>query len=263
MTEQEAIKALKTEEALFVAYSRATNLPYVTCDEENFNDQAWIFTREEDIKEFGKTAAENKNVILGMKFERKNFPMLYSTLHAMGVNSIVLQDGKGSVEVELDDVTKMQDLSKLPPEKRPLFNPSLQLSAAYFLQELRRPVPKDQHGNIRELEEEVLANLIRSEFLIAVTPDEKDPKKLNMAAIKTKDGKTLQPFFSEVIEFGRFSRGKKIGAVKVAFEKLPQVSIKSAEGYVLNPMGYNLMFDKERFEKLIELKKKVQETPES
>ena len=37
-------------------------------------------------------------------------------------------------------------------------------------------------------------------------------------------------------------RRKKIGAVKVAFEKLPQVSIKSAEGYVLNPMGYNLMF---------------------
>ena len=45
MTEQEAIKALKTNEALFVAYSRATNLPYVTCDEESFNDQAWIFTR--------------------------------------------------------------------------------------------------------------------------------------------------------------------------------------------------------------------------
>ena len=35
----------------FVAYSQATKLPYVTCDEETYNDQAWIFATEEGIKE--------------------------------------------------------------------------------------------------------------------------------------------------------------------------------------------------------------------
>ena len=263
MTQEEAIKALRSNPALYVAYSRATNMPFVTCDEESFNDQAWVFAREEDLKEFGKKEAESKILVAGMKYERKNFPQLYSILHSIGVNSVVYQDGIGSIEVELDDIARQQDMSKLPPEKRPLFNPTLQLSAAYFMQELRKNVPQEQKKNLREMEEEVLANLIRSEFILPVLPDAKDPKKLAMAAVKTKDGKTMQPLFSDVIEFNKFARGQKMGMVKVPFERIPQMSIKTAEGFVLNPMGYNLILDNNNFQKLIELKKKQQKTPEN
>ena len=261
MTKEEAIKKLRTSDSLYVAYARTTNLPYVTCDEETFNDQAWIFAREEDLKEFGKSEAEKKNPIAGMKYDRKNYPQLYGLLHAIGVNAVVFQDGQGSCEVELDEIAKAQDVSKLPPEKRPLFNPSLQLSGIYFMQELRKPVPKEEKTNLKELEEEVIANLMRSEFLVPVLPDQNDPKKLAMAGIKTKDGKTLQPIFTDVIEFTRFSRGKKMGMVKVPFEKIITVSIKNAEGYALNPVGLNLIFDKANFERLVQFRQRQQETP--
>ena len=44
---EEAIHELRNREEVFVAYSQATRLPYVTCDEETFNDQARIFATEE------------------------------------------------------------------------------------------------------------------------------------------------------------------------------------------------------------------------
>ena len=44
ITEQEAIKELQTRDEIFVAYSQATKLPYVICDQESFNDldYAWV-----------------------------------------------------------------------------------------------------------------------------------------------------------------------------------------------------------------------------
>lgn len=48
---EEAIHELRNREEVFVAYSQATRLPYVTCDEETFNDQARIFATEEEIKD--------------------------------------------------------------------------------------------------------------------------------------------------------------------------------------------------------------------
>ena len=263
MTKEEAIKALRSSDSLYVAYARTTNLPYVTFDEESYNEQAWIFLREEDVKEFGKSEAEKKNPIIGMKYDRKNFPQLYGLLHSIGLNSVVYQDGVGSIEVELDDIARQQDLSKLPPEKRPLFNPTLQLSGIYFMQEARRPVPQEQKTGLKDLQEEVFANMLRSDYLMAVMPDPNDPKKLNTAGVKTKDGKTLQPLFSDVSEFSRFSRGKKMGMVRLPLEKIGAAAIKQAEGFVLNPLGFNLVLDRANFEKLIAMKQRQMEKPEN
>ena len=52
ISKEEAIKELQTREMVYVAYSQATKLPYVKCDEESYNDQAWIFSTEEQIKEY-------------------------------------------------------------------------------------------------------------------------------------------------------------------------------------------------------------------
>ena len=49
---EEAVQELRNREEVFVAYSQATKLPYVTCDEETFNDQARIFATEEEIKRY-------------------------------------------------------------------------------------------------------------------------------------------------------------------------------------------------------------------
>ena len=153
ISKEEAIKELQTREMVYVAYSQATKLPYVKCDEESYNDQAWIFSTEEQIKEFGKQLLEDKILLMGMRYAKKDYPRLYGTFYAIGINSVVWVDGEDKIEIDLPDIAKQADLSKLEPAQRPLLNPTLQLSGIYFMQELRRPVAKDQHGNIRELEE--------------------------------------------------------------------------------------------------------------
>jgi len=89
---------------------------------------------------------------MGMRYAKKDYPRLYGTFYAIGINSVVWVDGDDKIEIDLPDIAKQADLSKLEPAQRPLLNPTLQLSGIYFMQELRRPVEKEQHGNIRELE---------------------------------------------------------------------------------------------------------------
>ncbi|MEI3438217.1 MAG: hypothetical protein V8Q83_08525 [Blautia sp.] len=89
----DAVKQLQNRDVVFVAYSQATKLPYVTCDEESFNDQAWVFSTEEGIKEFGKKKLEDKILLMGMKYEKKDFPRFYGTLYAIGVNTVIWADG--------------------------------------------------------------------------------------------------------------------------------------------------------------------------
>ena len=247
----DAVKQLQNRDVVFVAYSQATKLPYVTCDEESFNDQAWVFSTEEGIKEFGKKKLEDKILLMGMKYEKKDFPRFYGTLYAIGVNTVIWADGEDRTEVDLTDIAKQADLSKLEPDKRPLFNSTLQLSGIYFMQELRRPVKKEERKNMRELEEELIANLLKSDFLIAMDKDPEVPHKVNIPFLKNKEGNVLQPAFSDIMEFEKFAKGKKLRAARVPFAKLPDVLIPQAKAMVVNPMGINLILDKEQLNKIL------------
>lgn len=259
MSVEEAVKELQTRERFFVAYAQATKLPYVTCDEESFNDQAWIFATEEEIKEFGKKKLEDKVLLMGMRYDKKDFPRFYGTLYAIGVNSVVWNDGENHVEVELEKIARQADFSKLEPEKRPLLNPTLQLSGIYFMQELRRPVKKEERQNVeeekrqkvRELEEELIVNVRRAEYLLALDVNPEDPKKVNIPYLKDKEGKILQPVFTDVMEFEKFARGKKLRLMKVPLQKLPELMMQQAENCVINPMGFNLILSREQLTKII------------
>ena len=117
ISKEHAINALKSRDHFFVAYAQTTRLPYVTCDEESFNDQAWIFSAEEEIKAFGEKLLGEKTLIMGMRFEKKNFPQLFGILYGIGVNSIVWNENGEKVEVELEQIAKQKDLSKVEKEK--------------------------------------------------------------------------------------------------------------------------------------------------
>ena len=255
ISEQDVIKKLQTRENIFVAYSQATKLPYVICDEESFNDQVWVFATEEEIKEFGKKKLEEKVLLMGMKYERKDYPRFYGTLYAIGVNSVVWVDGENKAEVELTKIAKQADFSQLEEKKRPLFNSTLQLSGIYFMQELRRPIKKEERtANMREMEEELIVNLRKSEVLIAMAADENEPTKVNIPYLKNKDGDILQPAFTDVMEFDKFARGKKMRAAKVPFDKLPGLFIPQAKSFVINPMGFNLILDREQLGRILGIK---------
>ena len=248
---EEIIKEIQGRENIFVAYSQTTKLPYVTCGEESFNDQAWFFTEEEAIKEFGKKKIEEKVLLMGMRYEKKDFPKMYGLLFSIGVNTIMWNDGGEQMEIDLERIVRKPDLSKVEPQKRPLINPTLQLSGIYFMQELRRPVPQEEHKNLRALEEEVIVNLRKSDFLVAMQRKGDEPDKINIPYRKNKEGKILQPVFSDVMEFEKFAKGKKLRIAKVPFNKLPNILIEQAESLVINPMGFNLVLNRDQLKKII------------
>ena len=248
---EDAVKELQARETVFVAYSQVTKLPYVTCGEESYNDQVWLFAEEETLKEFGKKKLEDKVLLMGMRYEKKDFPRMYGLLFSIDANTVIWNNGTDEIELDLEKIVRRPDLSKMEPAKRPVLNPSLQLSGIYFMQELRRPVEKEQHGNLRELEEELLVNMRKSQYLVAMEVNEEDPKQIRIPYLKNKNEEILQPVFTDVMELEKFTKGRKLRIAKVPLNKLPELMIQQAKAYVVNPMGFNLVLTKEQLEKII------------
>lgn len=74
---------------------------------------------------------------------------------------------------------------------------------------------------------------------------------MNIPYLKDKEGKILQPVFSDVLEFEKFAKGKRLRIAKVPFDKLPNVLIEQAEALVVNPMGFNLVLNRDQLKKII------------
>ena len=96
-----------------------------------------------------------------------------------------------------------------------------------------------------------MANLNKAEFLVAMEPNPEDPKKINIPYLKNKDDKILQPVFSDVMEFEKFAKGRKLRLAKVPFKRLPDILINQAEALVINPMGFNLPLNRDQLKKVI------------
>ena len=201
-----------------------------------------------------KVQAEEKNILQATRVEKSMYTRFYGNLYGIGVNAILYREGSDELKVELKEIAIEADFSKVPEEKRPLLNASLQLSGIYFMQALRKKVSKEEKGNLNALEEELVANIIRSKFLLAVDVKEIDgEKKINVPFIKNKEGDMYQPCFSDIMEFQKFAAGRKIGSIKVEFQRLPSLLAKQAKGYVLNPAGINLILGKEQLQKMAKL----------
>lgn len=244
----ELIRKIQTQKEVFTVLSRATRLPFVICDPETFNDQVWIFEEKEMLEEAVKPLTEKKNPVAAIRVDNQSFLSFYTVLYTLGVNSIVYYEKEKKTELELEEVVKKPDFSSLPEEKRPLLNPQLQLSGIYFMQELRRGVEMEEKENLRELEEETAANLVKSRYLVAVNKPEEgqDSKNVQVPYIKTQNGDIYQPIFTDAEEFRKFNKEKKFTGMLVTFENLEKVIIPVAKGVAVNPQGFNLVLPKEK-----------------
>ena len=253
-TRLEIIKKIQTLPEVYTIFSRATRQPFVICDQESFNDQVWIFETKEDLEEKAKPLAEMKNPVAAIKVENKSFLSFYTTLYTLGVNSVVFYPkGEDRTELDLEEIVKKPDFSKLPEEKRPLMNPQLQLCGIYFMQEFRRGGKIKEKENLVELEEELAANLVKSRFLLAVQKKEENSpenKNVQVPYIKNKEGDVFQPVFTDPEEFRKFNRENKLQALLVSFDNLEKLIIPVAKGIVVNPQGFNLIVPKDNLKNL-------------
>lgn len=252
------IKKVQKRDSMIVAYCAFTGMPLVTCDGETFNDQVWIFETEEQLKEFAKPYTDKKVAIRGLQYKNAQFLGFFTSLFSMGINELVFVSDGAAAKIELEELVRKPDYSKLSKEAVPVTNPGLQLTGIYFMQEAARPVPNEEKENLKDLEEELAANMVKSRYLVALELNEGPEsdeqklkeKKYRMPILKNKEDQILQPIFTDPLEFQKFGRGKKLKAVAVPYADLSKVLIKEAKGFMLNPAGYHILMPRELLEGL-------------
>ena len=176
------VKKLQKLETTYVIFGQGTKMPFLICDEESFNDQIWVFTTEDGAKDFAqKRKDENKDFMMVVKLENKQLLGFYSSLYLLGVNEVVFSEEAQISKIPLEQLVVQKDYSKLPKNQQPLLNPQMQLTGLYFMQEVQRGIPNNEKPKLRELEEEMAVNLVRTRFLIAVEVE--GEKRLRMAPI--------------------------------------------------------------------------------
>jgi hypothetical protein len=143
----------------------------------------------------------------------------------------------------------------LSKEKIPVINPSLQLSAIYFIQELRRPIEHDK-VQLHDLEEEMISDFAKSRFIMGleVLREEGDSKdKIRIPYVKDKAENIFQPIFSDFSEFQKHykQKAKEMKLAPLTIAQLPAYLIAESKGFVINPSGFNLPLSKNQIEMII------------
>lgn len=250
------VRKMQKLDQTYVAFNQGTRMPFITCDEESFNDQIWVFTTEDKAKEFGeKRRDEMKDILMVVRLENKQLLGFYSGLYLLGVNEIVFVEEEQTTKILLEQLVKAPDHSKLPKEKQPLMNPQMQLTGLYFMQELLRAVPNNEKPKLPELEEEMVVNLIRSKFFMPIEVEGEtirpDGSNIKIPCVKNKDDKMFQPIFTDYSEFQKFNKEGKFKANIIEFVNIEKVLGKSVEGVVVNPQGMNTVIAKSMIPNLL------------
>lgn len=136
--------------------------------------------------------------------EKSQYLAFFGSLHLIGVNMLVFEDEGGVTRMPLDEIARL-DPKVAEKKEVPMLNTALQLTVIYFIQELRRPNQKKDDmvrmKRLQELEEEMIADLVRSRFILAVdfskVEGEIEPGKTNpnvqVPVVKAPNGDAFQP----------------------------------------------------------------------
>lgn len=235
-----AMKTLVTAKELYVLMSVCTKVPFVMCDPETYDDEVFVYEKEEDIKREGKRFIDQKIPLQIAKVENKQLLGFYTNLCTMGINCVVL-NGFMSTEckVELDEIIKRPQNNA---EKGQIWieNPNFHLTAIYLMQEVRRQKVEKMTDEIKELQEEILAHYKKGTYIAVVDENNGIP------LLKLPNGDTFQPVFTDIFELRKFNRDKKYKPVPVRAEKVTDILAADAKGIVVNPLGVNLLMPIQR-----------------
>ena len=201
------IKKLQGLPEMFVIFSQSTKHPYVTCNEESFDDQIHIFSDAEAAHAYVVAKNEQEKIpVVSVRVAAEQFLHFYGTLYALGVNGVVLHDNDTETSLALEAIVhRRHNPDELPEKQRPVINPELMLTSLYFLQEMRRPVSEEEKekADLRARDEELVANLVRGRFLSGIIVDEsEEDAEENTEEVENSDGNTenekVEDFESDV-----------------------------------------------------------------
>lgn len=278
--DEKMISGVRNLKEAYILYSPLTNMPFVECEEENYNDQIRLYQKKAEAETAGKELEEKgiRVTVRELKTVEVQVPVkpdrpdgekkrLYlnqvrqqlSTLPFMGVNAVCYKpEGQKAQSLELSGLLP-EDYEKKIVENG-TYQPNLQLTGLYLMQEARRKKEYVDMKNLQALDEEFSSNLVRSKLFLAVLPpagQEKeqkiDLKKCQLPYLKHQNGDTFFPVFTDIWEFQKYVQGKKnLRLIQVPFPEITKFWVKDAKAYMVNPMGFSLPVTREMIPRILE-----------
>lgn len=277
MPAEEIIKEARDLKEGYVLLSPLTNLPYMECEEEEFNDQVYLYADQAEAEAAVEAFKENDIRVVMHRLQTVEVQLPakageapkktylnqlhqhFGILSYIGCNAVVYKPaGKEAQTIWLDDLLPEGFEEKV--DKNAFYQPTLQLTGLYLMQEARKHKEKVDRKHLQELDEEFSANLAKSHLFLSVLPpkghekDEKlDLKECQMPYLRHQNGEIYFPLFTDVWEFQKYARGKQgLRLMQMPFQAVQNFWVKDAKAYMINPMGFAIPLTKELIPKLLE-----------
>ncbi len=248
MLKQEFIKSIPSFQKVCIVFSQATRMPMIFCHEETMDDFVYIYLEEAMAQTKVQQLNAEREPAFTVTCKEKEVLQFFGELRLIGVNAVCFTDKEGeAVFIQLNEFLRFPDLNSIPEEKRPVENTALQLSMLYFMQEMRRPVAREEKKNLIELEEETSANLAKGKFLIPVKAAEEGDNKGKFAIMQLRNEKdeVFFPVFTDGAELRKFAKNQPCQVMHGSFAMIADVMERgSAIGLVVNPSTVNLILNK-------------------
>jgi hypothetical protein len=275
MSTEQLTEELKGLGEGYILFSPLTNMPYVECENENYNDQVRMYAKKEaaeaavkELEEAGirTTIRELKTVEVKLQNNAKEKKMYLNQvrqqltiLPSIGLNAVEFTGADGEAQtVELTEVLPDEFTEKIKDHAS--YQPNLQLTGLYLMQEARRKKEFVDPKQLKEMDEEFSSNLVKSRMFLAVLPPEgkEQEKQVNlkeckMPYLKHQNGDIFFPLFTDIWEFQKYAQGKKeLRPVQIPFADVTKFWVKDAKAYMINPMGFSLPITKEMIPRILQ-----------
>ena len=246
MTEQEFIKKLPTIDNYYVIFCDFTKMPYAECDEQTFDDKAFIFLKEAMAKKFVEEYKEDGMILSVKTITRAEILGFLTSLPLLGINMASFR-GNETHNIQLDNIVKRQYKEDAP---KPVENPSLQLSMIYFMQAVRIAETEEENAIARQFEEEMMVNIARGHFLVPSREieetDDEGNKKVAFLQVKNNNGDVFIPLFIDINEYFKFnSQDGTMKFLVLDFNKIYNTKVPQLTGFIINPGTISVLLNEQ------------------
>ncbi len=246
MTEQEFIKKLPTIDNYYVIFCDFTKMPYAECDEQTFDDKAFIFLKEAMAKKFVEEYKEDGMILSIKTITRAEILGFLTSLPLLGINMASFR-GNETHNIQLDNIVKRQYKEDAP---KPVENPSLQLSMIYFMQAVRIAETEEENAIARQFEEEMMVNIARGHFLVPSREieetDDEGNKKVAFLQVKNNNGDVFIPLFTDINEYFKFnSQDGTMKFLVLDFNKIYNTKVPQLTGFIINPGTISVLLNEQ------------------
>lgn len=245
MDKKSILMQLQRQNQIYLILSKCTRLPFVCCDSETFDDEIFVYFEEAAARTKTEELGKAGELVVVVTIPNKNFLPFYAGLYPMGINAIVVDGGTDTeLTIQLEELVRKPDDSKLPQGQVRIENPSLHLTGMYFMQELRKKTRVKLTEELEEMQKEMLSHYANGTYVIALKADQK-----GVVLMKNPQGQAALPIFTDIQEYQKFQMAnpnEKFMPGIVKADKVGGLLPPEASTVVLNPLGMNVPLNVDR-----------------